>query len=828
MPFAVCWMIGVWTGIVSGHALLWWLPACGFFVIAAVMWRWRGRVAGWYWVYPAVITTAAAWAGVCHHQMSRSDIARFIGDEPQLVRVTGVIDRQPYLSTPHRGEFGHFSYKDPATLLTLKVESIVVTGQSQEAVGLLLVKIGQADHRIRLGDRVAMTGWLSRVRGPSNPGEFDYQKYLAGRGINGRLRLPTRGNWRLIDRAAGGSLSRVKKWLAGTAAQSLRLGIAFEPKRLAFLDAILLGNRKGQLHEIEEVFRGVGLSHLLSISGAHLGILLGLIWLLAVCVLPHPRHAAIVVLLALGVYVLAVPPRVPIVRAAVMASMFCTGVISARPARGLDLIALAAILVLAWRPIDLFSAGFQLSFGVVTGLVMFTSPVTQWLLPGEVNQSIEQRHHTSTWWQVGMKYLAVNIVAFLVALPLVAYHFQMVSPLAAIVSLAALPGVTVVLAVGYLKIVTGLLWPSVGMLLAQPLSRAADLFTAMTATADRLPWTPVSLTGQPSAVWVVATLAVITAWLCGLFARRRLAFFAAAGLCVIGLIDTRSVVVPVSRVVFGHTEPQLKLNMFSVGDGSCYLVRLTDTNDGSNEHVLMFDCGSQHYMDVGDKSIVPALRSLGIHRIDTLIISHADMDHFNGCLAVIDRVEVSRVLMPPQVLNTAKQKPHSATAFLIESLEQRGVDFQMINEGWLETIAGAQLEALWPPADYQSKHANDSSLVLSIRTGDRRVLLNGDVQQQSMETLLNSGVDLRADICELPHHGSFVGVSPRWLKTVSPRVVLQSSGPGRLRRDKWKNDLQGTGIERLISAHAGMAEITIGPNDDITWSSLKDGLRETD
>jgi competence protein ComEC len=260
--------------------------------------------------------------------------------------------------------------------------------------------------------------------------------------------------------------------------------------------------------------------------------------------------------------------------------------------------------------------------------------------------------------------------------------------------------------------------------------------------------------------------------------------------------------------------------MFAVGDGSCFVVRCPDPR-ASEDYVLMFDCGSQEYLDVGQRSIGPALRSLGVHRIDTLVVSHADLDHFSGVLDVMDQVKVSRVLVPPQLVAEANAQPGQAAAALLEGVRLRGVPIVEVSRGWRERAGGAELEMLWPASDLRAKRANDTSLVLSIRAADRRVLLNGDIQDEPIRSLLSSGIDLRADVTDLPHHGSFVDSSPRWLDAVKPRVVLQSSGEARLLHDKWKGVIGGD-RQRFITRRHGMVSVEIGSDGALSWRAFRE------
>lgn len=792
-----------------------WIPAVKFWLACAALLavcsliacaRRRGT---WRWTAPALVTVSAAWAGLHGSHLRSDDISQYAGVRSQLARVTGRVVSETFQTNPQRGAFGGFAFQVPGTLFELAVDSIEVAGEVQRASGTLLVKIEQADDRPRPGMRVAAMGWLRHIDPPGNPGEIDYQQRFHDAGIRGRLTLTTPGNLQpLADPPLGSVLTRTREYLTNAARASLHVGLESDTSTALLLGTILLGERGSDVRDLDDSYRRVGLAHLLSISGTHLGIMLALLWAVLRLVVPHPAKAALLVLIVLLLYLLAVPLRVPIIRAGIMAGIFCGGYALGRNFRAIDLLALACVVVLVWSPIELFSPGFQLSFGVVTALLLFTRPLSLRMWPEPL---VPGTDHTKQWLiRVAFDYLAVNIVAFVVSMPLVAFHFQMVTPLAAILSLMALPVVTAVLGLGYLKIGAGLLLPAAGAILAGPLEWTAEMLNRLVDRAGRWPGSYMEMPVQPSVLWTCAVVVTAIVWLEGRFNGHRAALAACCGILAAWL--TLSIPGFATSIVPVAQRDAVRLNMISVGDGSCFLLRIPG-------QTIMFDCGSQQYLDAGERSVVPALRSLGVRAIDTLMLSHADIDHFNGCIDVADRILLGRVLMPPQMLADARDRPDSALAYLIHSLKARNIPIHTVGQGWRETFEHVDLEMIWPPLDYSPNRSNDHSLVLSVRAAGRRVLLNGDIQQEAISWMLNAKMDLRADVCDLAHHGSYVEASPRWLEAVDPELVLQSSGPARLINDRWRSLLQSRRIPRCITARDGMATVAIDPAGGITWST---------
>jgi len=228
------------------------------------------------------------------------------------------------------------------------------------------------------------------------------------------------------------------------------------------------------------------------------------------------------------------------------------------------------------------------------------------------------------------------------------------------------------------------------------------------------------------------------------------------------------------------------------------------------------------YLDVGITSITPALRTLGVFKIDTLVISHANLDHYGGSLDVIDSVPVGRVIVSPQLIAKARSSTSPPPlSFLLASLAERQVPIEVADNSFRETHAGAAIRMLWPPRDLVGASTNDSSLVLSVHAAGMRLLFNGDIQDRAIDALLDSGIDLHADVSDLPHHGGFVDASARWFERVAPEIVLQSSSVRRLRADRWQRHLDASAISRFTTARSGMIELDFNSDGTISVKRFK-------
>ena len=780
-----------------------WLVAAALSLLITLAWSWRARRrAVRLWSCITLIALGAAWLIVSHGYISRDDIANDLTAAGQLVRLEGTLDSPLHTTAPDHGPFAKFSFRTPGSRASLAVSAIFKAPRWQPADGQILLSFHRVQHDLRPGDRVRLWGWLSPIRGPSNPGEFDYRAYLwQTRRIAARLTLDGGSQVQILSRASASPIHwrSFRSAVHQRAQAALDAGLPRASPVADMLHALLLGDRAGGGAIVQQAFVHVGLAHLMAISGAHLGVFLAMFWLIARLLTARPIRAVLIVLIALAAYLLAIPAQVPVIRAAIMAGMFCLGYMTGRRTRAIDLLMLAAIILLLWRPAYLFNPGFQLSFAIVAALLLFVDPWSR-RLAQPFARLIDHAGWRAVLTRGAVKYGALTFVAFVAALPLVAYHFHQIYPWSGVLSILVLPLFVVVLTLGYIKIIIGLLWPPLGGWLAYPILHAGGGLLAFIQWSHHLPGISLSVSPSLSPLWLFAAAALAVSLLSGQFKKRPLPL---TGALVLMISWTWMADQPRALERLTHQpQPAMEVSMLAVGNGSCYVIQ-------SGGCTLMFDCGSDSYLDVGSKTVVPALASLHIHHIDMLILSHADIDHYCGSLDVADAIPVARVFMTPQMFDKAQRQPHAAIGCLLAGLRQRHLPISLIHRGWHASLGSARLSLLWPPPDFQAPHDNDMCAVLAVTAGHRRLLLNGDIEQIAMQGLFAYHTNLHADLTDLPHHGSFVEDSPRWFKAVAPALVLQSTGFARLVHDKWAPILTGTGVDRYITATQGMVRLKV-------------------
>ena len=259
----------------------------------------------------------------------------------------------------------------------------------------------------------------------------------------------------------------------------------------AVVAAMALGDKSALTHEIRDTYSVSGASHVLALSGLHLGIIYGLLWLL----LPHRRWPAVsqtVILIAIWLYVLLVGMPVSVVRSAVMLTVYGILSIAHRNKMSVNALAFTAIVMLLWNPEWLFDIGFQLSFMAVLAILLFV-PVFEDMFSAQYLQ--EHRWIRRIWGLV-----AVSVSAQIGVAPLIAYYFGRLSTYFLLTNFIVLPAAYLIL--GFSLIV--LLFPS----LAYILLYIVDTLNAVLLRITAIPGS--SIDGfHPNVLQVVLTYVII-------------------------------------------------------------------------------------------------------------------------------------------------------------------------------------------------------------------------------------------------------------------------------------------------------------------------------
>jgi competence protein ComEC len=731
-----------------------------------------------------------------------------------LVEATGIVLEPPQPTEPLRGELARFFHSSPSVRFTLAASTLKGPGGTAHRGGVVVVFITMPEKKegggspmsldLHAGDTATITGQFSLIRPPMNPGEADKRLYAAQDGIIGQLDVPeaslvlvagapTRPTT-LAARAVS-IASRVQASMRSRARAALTTALpiprgphdtARDSSGRALLIAMLLGQRERGYEQADQAFRRLGLVHLVAISGFNLAILAGMVLFLVRLTGDHGRIEPLIVAGVVIAYMLVVPAEAPVLRSGVTVLLFLAAEASGRRYDRLGMLGWVAALLLLWRPMDLWSLGFQLSFGIVAALLwlgrrteamLFGVPLRGVVRPTRTGPAGLLARTSDLLMPALRPLLSSSVLAWAVALPTVASHTGNVSPFAVLTTIIVLPLSIIVLWAGYLVLAIGVILPDAGAWTGGVLGWLGDVLVGTVFGLDDL---PAMALGVPSisAWWSAAATVVLLAWFRLGHSRVRLlrrAPLAAAPLLIAWL----------ALEVYANTrlrsDTMLRIDTLSVGDGTCHLVRSAD-------EAMLWDCGSS-MSGFGVRNLPRAVRELGAWRVRTVVITHANLDHFSALLDAAGVLGVRRVLICQAFKADADALPRSADAALLRGLAERGIEVRVIAAGDVLTLGEADLSFLSPPVGVTFSESNDTSLIglCSVPTpiGASHALFTGDTGVAAIRSLRSRYPSLHADIMELPHHGSFNHESAALVVAVNPGIVLQSTGPRRVGDPRW-------------------------------------------
>jgi competence protein ComEC len=614
---------------------------------------------------------------------------------------------------------------------------------------------------------------LRSPRPPGNPGEFDYRAYLERQGISHLITVRGAGA------VAKTGLDRGNPFVywALTLKERLQAGLAesLEPAQAALVQGITMGVRGGIDPTTRETFTVTGVVHILSVSGLHVGFLLGLTLLLTRLARLKPTWTVMLVVGILAFYAVMVGFKPSVIRAAVMAVLLLVAHQLGRLRDWPTALGLAALVILLGNPLALFDPGFQLSFAATWG-IFYLGPLLVRGLDGLAGRA-GLRWKTAYSW-----FIAVPLAAQLGTLPLVAYYYNLVSLVSLPANLVVVPLVGLIFGLGLATAVLGAFVPAAAWLAGPATGALVDVFLALVRF----------FAGLPGAFFYVATPSplLVGAWylVCygvGVFAgpeswRERLSGFTTGldgpGRRVVGFMaGGLFLVVAFLAWPAGAPGPQmLEVHFVDVGQGDCTLIR---TKAGST---IMIDAGGWRgelagEPGAGERVVVPYLRGLGIEQIDLLVLTHPHEDHVGGARALAARLEVKRVVVAPP---GGREKPPPGYADLLAEFEATGVPADGVWAGDRIQVDGeVTLRVLGPSFPLLAgtrSDLNNNSVVLRLDYGARSFLFAGDVAQEAQARLVLRE-NLQVDVLKVPHHGSAAFV-PDFFRAVRPKVAVISAG----------------------------------------------------
>ncbi len=618
----------------------------------------------------------------------------------------------------------------------------------------------------RLGDVWQLELRLKSPRGNSNPGVFDYESWLFRERIGAVGYVVGGKRNKLLQTHTSGAIDRYRQAFVDRLQQVLPDG-----RGASVIAAISVGARHLITSEQWAQYAKTGTSHLMAISGLHVGLAAAVMYVCTLFLLGCLRHrgnnrdvAVCMSLLTAVGYALISGLAVPALRATLMLAMVTAVLLRRRHPRAFVILCAACLVIVILDPLATMSPGFKLSFAAVMLLAWFANRLTP--LSG-VPSLLRPAYALRSLW-------TMQLILLLGLLPLTVLMFHRIALVAPFINLLAVP------LFSFLTVPLVL----IGIVLVGPLRPLGDAaLHAAAASIELLEW----LIGK-SLLLPYADLTTATvergAWL--------------------------YLLLPLVWVVAAPGGPgryvawlaALALTLYRPGGPSagCADVTVLDVGQGmavvvqTQEHVVVFDTGPSFFSgtNMGDRVVLPYLAGRGIERIDMLIVSHADIDHAGGARALLSALAVDEVLAG-------------------EPIASIGVETRACTSGMRWRWDGVLFRILHPEVD-APREGNDASCVLLIETGAYRLLLTGDIEAPAERRLVREHMLPRVEVVTVPHHGSRTSSTGSFIAALGPSIAIVSAGHG----NRWgfpKDDVVGrwrhAGADVLQTAVSGAIAVRV-------------------
>ena len=584
--------------------------------------------------------------------------------------------------------------------------------------------------KLKAGQRWQFWLRLKQPHGFMNPGSFDYEGWLYQKKIRAtgyvRINYKKKQFAKKLDNEASGYRILI---LRQNLYDSLK-NITAKNKYAGILIALAMGERTGITQEQWQVFRATGTSHLVAISGLHIGLLAGFIFYITLRLWPYcgsaalrlasPRAAAISALFIAAFYAALSGFAVPAQRALIMLSIVMLSIFWRHKVQSSQVLSFALLSVLILDPVAVLSAGFWLSFAAVAIISLAAF--------GRLNVDKNWRTWGRLQWRIS-----------LALIPLLLFLFQQASLVSPLTNLFAIPVVSflVVPLVLFATTITAFM----------PDFSAALYFLA-NSTLHVLWWLLAYLADTPVSQWHGVKPSLLPLCLASLGFALLLTpkgwparYF--------GLFLIIPLIWPNNN---SPEHGEVEITLLDVGQGLAAVVQ-------TKQHVLVFDAGpkfSQSF-DTGAAVVVPFLRQKNIKKLDMMIVSHKDNDHRGGVKSVLAEIETTRLVTSYADKFRNNKSSSSEACYAGQNWLWDGVLFEILN----------------PDESLAYKRRNNASCVLRVSTGKESLLLSADIEKRAEKQLVRQrSAQLKSTYLVAPHHGSKTSSSQSFLEAVDPDYIL--------------------------------------------------------
>lgn len=595
--------------------------------------------------------------------------------------------------------------------------------------------------RFENGDTILVEATIIPISEKRNPHQFDYKSYLSNRDIHVQLKveqilfvspLSSKLNWAWWQNKAGEKIDN------------------FYAKHTAPLaKALLLGFKQDLERDTRQAFARAGLSHIMAVSGLHVGFIVAPLWFL-IPTIRQWKYGKLLGVFLLGtmlfLYAGITGFTVSVLRASVTAVFLTIGKLYNKSSRSINLTAAAAVFILIYDPTELFSIGFQLSFSAVF-IILLVLPVLQFWLPNWLRIK---------WYAKPLMVVIVSIVVQIGLYPLQVYYFGEVSIISPIANALFVPWLGALVPLAILGLLLSGFVDALGYWLSIPFDAFLSGMHQFVLFVSTQEW-----------AWYetqLATLLIFPFWVVFIFT---LASWRIPELKWKLAIITLSIgcMVQLSMFLSTTTEGELTVTYFDVGQGDAALIQTP------NGKTILIDAGVwSPGFNSGKSLIIPHLQAEGITKLNAVVLSHPHADHIGGILDIMETIAIDTIY------NSGFEYESNLYHNYLQRASELSIPVKAVTAGDRLFVDPSILAlVLAPEGEKFNSDPNQHSVVLEIVYGDTEFLFTGDAGEDQEERILeNYGTILNTDILKVGHHGSKTSSGLAFMSATTPEIAITS------------------------------------------------------